>query len=350
MAGALAIKDLKVWPLREPVSGRRYTVLRLDTESGLKGYGECRETSPRELGAARSALSGIDVTAYEIGWRKLSASPGVRPAIQQAMLDISGQLSKAPVYQVLGGPTRNKARGLAVLEGPAALERAQKSGFKAFSVAVPKPDWRNGGQAFVQAVSSLMQRMRRASGSDADFVLDGGGGLVPGDAQQIAAAIERFHLLWFDEPTAVSNLGAVKKIASENVTPLGFGRTVREPGGFQDLLREDSVDILRPDLAIHGISQIRRIAALAETYYTAVAPYHDGGPVGTAAALHLAASLPNFFIQQIPQPGNPKDQELRKAIAGDIEKVTGGFAALPTGPGLGIKVNEDALDRYQERA
>jgi galactonate dehydratase len=192
--------------------------------------------------------------------------------------------------------------------------------------------------------------MRRAAGPESDFVLDAGGALVPGDAQQIAAALERFHLLWFDEPAAVSNLGAIKKISSENVTPLGFGRTVKDPGGFQDLLREDCIDILRPDIAVHGISQIRRIAALAETYYTAVAPYHDGGPIATAAALHLAASLPNFFIQQIPQPPDPKDQEMRRAIAGDVEKVTNGFAALPRGPGLGINVNEAALDRYLERA
>ena len=98
------------------------------------------------------------------------------------------------------------------------------------------------------------------------------------------------------------------------------------------------------------VSQIRRIAVIGEVNYVAVAPFHNGGPVGTAAALHLAASLPNFFIQQIPLPEAAADREMRKAIGGDIEAVKAGFAALPTGPGLGITVNESALERYQEAA
>ena len=93
------------------------------------------------------------------------------------------------------------------------------------------------------------------------------------------------------------------RIASENVTPVGFGRFAAEAGVFQDLLRSDAVDVVRPDLARHGITQVRRIAAVAEPYYVAVAPFHDGGPIATAAALNLAASLPNFFIQQVPYPG-----------------------------------------------
>jgi galactonate dehydratase len=93
------------------------------------------------------------------------------------------------------------------------------------------------------------------------------------------------------------------------------------------------------------------MAALAETYYIAVAPHHDGGPVGTAAALQLAASLPNFFIQHIPAPEAEADRRMRAELAGgSIEIIKDGFAALPVGPGLGIKVNEDALERYNERA
>ena len=83
----------------------------------------------------------------------------------------------------------------------------------------------------------------------------------------------------------------------------------------------------------------------------AVAPYHAGGPVGTAAALHLAASLPNFFIQQTPFAEAEADRQMRAEIAGStLEKVTDGYLSLPTGPGLGVTVNEEALDKYQERA
>jgi len=142
---------------------------------------------------------------------------------------------------------------------------------------------------------------------------------------------------------------ALKKLASENVTPIGLGRDVRECSVIQDLLREDAVDIIRPDMGRCGISQIRRMAALAETYYVAVGPTHDGGPIGTAAALHLAAALPNFFIQQIPLPEAEADQRMRRELtAAPVEIVKDGFAELPVGPGLGITVNEQALDKYAE--
>lgn len=347
----LEIRKIRAFPLREPGSGRRYTLVKIETRGGLAGWGECGEFTRAEFAAARDAVVGTMASAYEIAWRKLGQARAIRAAVNMAQLDVLGKLSKAPVYQVLGGPTRFKARAIARLEGPAALDRAQTAGYKAFLVPAVPTEWRNQGKAYMNRIRNLMNMMRNAAGADSDFVLDAAGAFTPGDAQSVAAELESFHMLWFDEPCGVLNLGAIRKIAGENVTPLGFGRTVGDAQGFQNLLLEDAVDLLRPDLAVHGISQIRRIAAIAEVYYVAVAPYHNGGPVATAAALHLAASLPNFFIQQVPLPGAQSDIDMRRAIAGDaIEKVTGGFLALPTGPGFGITVNEQALTRYQEAA
>ena len=160
---------------------------------------------------------------------------------------------------------------------------------------------------------SDLDRVRSAAGEGSDFVLDAAGNLTPGDASSLAAALERSHLLWFDEPCPLSNLSAAYRIASENVTPVGFGRFAAEAGVFQDLLRSDAIDVVRPDLGRHGITQVRRIAAVAEPYYVAVAPFHDGGPIATAAALHLAASLPNFFIQQVPCPGRERTAACARA-------------------------------------
>jgi galactonate dehydratase len=107
---------------------------------------------------------------------------------------------------------------------------------------------------------------------------------------------------------------------------------------------------VRPDLARHGISQSRRISALAETYYVAAAPFHDGGPIATAAALNLAAGIPNFFIQQVPHLSAGEDRRMRARLAGDaIETVKDGFLQLPRGPGLGITVDETAFAKYRER-
>ena len=347
-----AIKDLRVFPLREPDSGRSYAMVRVEARGGLVGWGECGAAIPAaEAATAKQALDGLSASSYEVAWRRLDGAPALRPALDMALLDIAGQQSKAPVYQILGGPTRNKCRAYAPLEGAAALERNLQAGHKAFGVPAPPNEWRNAGKPYVDKATALMQMMRRAAGAGCDFVLDGGGRLMPGDAQSIAAALETFHLLCFDEPVPTASLGAVKKIANECVTPLGFGRNAVSAGAFQDLLREDCVDLMRPSLARFGVSQIRRIAALGETHYIAVAPYHDGGPLGTLAALHLAASLPNFFIQQIPSPASARDREMRKALLSeDAEKVTAGFAALPTGAGWGMRVNESAVERYSKEA
>lgn len=352
----LDITALDSWMLREPVSHRGYCVVRLRTKSGLAGFGECGEVSGAEIETARRLVTGRPATSYEAVRIQLGRASRVQAGINMAMLDLVGRYTKAPVYQVLGGPTRHRVRALASLDGAsdedlvASLKMRHAAGFRAFTVPLPPVMARNQGQAFADAVSRRLDKLR-ATADDADFVLDGAASLTPGDAGRVAAAIEHLHLLWFDEPCRLSNLSAVRKITDESATPLGFGRRIERPGQVQDALREEVVDILRPDLASHGISQIRRLAALAETYYVAVAPHHEGGPIGTVAALHLAASLPNFFIQHIPLPSAEADRRMRAELTGgSVETIKDGFATLPTAPGLGIAVHEEALDKYKERA
>ena len=111
------------------------------------------------------------------------------------------------------------------------------------------------------------------------------------------------------------------------------------------------MDILRPSIQRDGIQKIRQVATLAETYYVAVAPNHDGGPIGTAAALQLAASLPNFFIQTVPVPTDERDRKMRLDLVSDaIETVRDGYFSFSNKPGLGITVNEAALEEYKEVA
>lgn len=353
----MEISALQAYPVREPVSKRSYTILKLQTRGGLVGYGECGGVTAQELAQGLAAVRGKEATQFETVRQQMKSLPaGLMAGLNIAMLDVVGRSLKAPVYQVLGGPTRNKCRALAPLEGAtdadlaASVRRAREAGFKAFLVPTPPLKGRNQGQAFVLAARKRLDALREAAGPGTDFVLDGAGALLPADAAALAEAFERYHLLWLDEPCELSNLGVVKKIAAENVTPLGFGRFIQQPGAFQDLLREDAIDVLRPDISLNGISRIRQMAAIAETYYVAVAPYHNGGPVATAAALQLAASLPNFFIQQFPFPAAEQDRKMRSAVAGGAELVKEGFAQLPVGPGLGITVNEKALEEYKERA
>lgn len=347
------IVEMRVYPVREPASGRSYTIVRLRTQSGLTGWGEAGRVSPADAERARSRILGKPATAYAV----TSTDTLLDAAINCAMHDITGKAVSAPVYRVLGGPTRFKARALAPLSGgtdgelTASLNTLAKAGFQAFDVPIPGINWRNQGQAFDKAARARMDGLRSAAPQNANFVLRGGGTLMAGDAAAVASSLERFHLLWFDEPCPVTNLRTIKKIAEETVTPLGFGREIASASVFQDLLREGVVDILRPSIQRDGITRIRQIAAMAETYYVAVAPNHDGGPIATAAAIQLAASLPNFFIQSVPRPEDERDRRMRAELVSEpIETVRDGFLSVPATPGLGITVNESALEKYKETA
>ncbi len=344
------ITDLTAQGVREPVSRREYVLVEVRTDSGLTGVGEGAAqpdaaTVVAALQEQRKTLAGRDPTAYEM---VRPALPAARAALNMALLDITGQLARAPVYEVLGGPTRFKARAATTLVDASSLETARAAGFRALLAPVEPPAWRNSGQAWVRGVRRRLEELRRAAGDEVDFILDCGGSLTPGDAQMLAREVESFHLLWLEEPCPTVNLQAAAKISQESATPVGFGRGARSNAEFQDLLRLDAIDVLRPDIGLHGISQIRKAAALAETYYVAVAPFHRGGPVATAAALHLAASLPNFFLQEAPWPAAEADRRMRaEIVSGAPETVRDGYFLLPTAPGLGVHLNAEAVRRYR---
>lgn len=289
----------------EPIKFKESTILKVITDDDVIGWGESAEPFNDSVKRA------IGQPAYQYGLYR-------HPALNMALLDIVGQTAKAPVYQVLGGPTRTKVRVMTAWSDAAA-----KAGYKAFMTPPPFTP-KNGF----------------------DFVIDGEGKLTPGQASSLAASLERLHPLWLDEPCSQTNLGAARKVAEENVTPLGWGRHFTDLAEVQNMLREQMIDVVRLDIAKHSLTSIRKAAALAETYYVAVAPFHRGGPIATAAALQLAASIPNFFIQQIPWADGDQRKIRAEIIGGDIEKVNDGYVELPKGPGLGIKVNEQALRRY----
>lgn len=346
------IRSIAAWNVRHPSGDRSWAALQITTQDGLEGWGECRPLTPADVASLRAMLDKQEEGAYEALRVKMGKHPAAA-AVNIATLDIQARRAKAPLYQFLGGPTRHKVRAFTALQGGSeddlarGVETGRAAGFKAFSIPVVEPPFRNSGRAFVAAAERRMAALRKAAGDDVDFVLSGAGKLTPGDAATMAAVFEREHLLWFDEPCGTSSLGPVRKVSDENVTPLGFGADAAEASFFQNLLREDAVDIVRPELALHGVSGVRKIAALAETYYVAVAPRHAEGPINTAAALHLAASLPNFFIQHIPYPASAEDRAMRAAIAGtEVERVRDGFAALANQPGLGVAVQRQAIERY----
>jgi len=326
----LDIAEIRLFPIREPVSGNQYCLLRVKTRSGLSGWGECPSVTSDDLKKLEATWIGKPAHNYAA----IDASTPGGGALDMALLDILGKACHAPVYRVLGGPTRSKVRAYA---SPFAAD------FPIVTVAVPAPASRNQGKAYQNQIRALVDAVPPGS----DFVLNGNGLLTAGDAASVAATVELKHPLWFDEPCSHSNLEAVRKISGESVVPLGFGRGIRDIGTFQALLREGLIDVVRPEIAFFGITGVKRSAALAETYYVAIAPHHEAGPLGTAAAIHLAASVPNFFIQHVPIPSAPEDRAMRAALCSPNPEVgRNGFLALPRGPGLGVTINESALEKY----
>jgi galactonate dehydratase len=327
---ALDIMEIRQYRVREPVSKNEYALLRVKTRSGLTGWGECRPQANADVQTLQADWIGRSANAYAT----IAADSPFCAGLDMAFLDILGKAANAPVYRILGGPTRNKVRAYS---WPYAQE------FGVSVIELPRPAARNQGKAYQNQVLALAN----AVPADRDFIVMANGALTPGDAASVAKTLESKHPLWFDEPCANSNLDALRKVGDETVTPLGFGAGIDEAGVFQALLREGLIDVARPDIATFGISGARRIAALAETYYVAVAPRHNGGPVGTAAAIQLAASIPNFFIQQAPIPVAEEDRAMRREIVSPaVETGKDGFLQLGKAPGLGISVNESALEKY----
>lgn len=328
------ISEVSAFQMGAPGSANSYVVLQVRTQSGLVGYGECNSLTPAELKAANQAITGRAATSYQALDALVPAA--VRGGLNIALLDIVGKATKAPIYRVLGGPTRNKARAITRLSGTSDeelqsdLQKQMAAGYRAFLIPIPSPTARNQGSDFARLAVARLKAMRTAA-PNTDFAFEANADLTPGDASSFAADVEIMHPLWFDEPCAVTNLETIHKIADETVVPLAFGRTISDAGTFQDLLREGLIDLLRPDILVYGITGVRRLSAMAETYYADLAPWHRGGRIADAAVLHAAASMPNFFIAQSSNaPGAQQPHD--------------GFFELPKGPGLGIEIDEKSFE------
>lgn len=346
--------------IAEP-GGRSYVVLKVTTDEGHAGYGESAVGSDpqatvdrlkREL-AGEVGANATRTLLADLRLQRSGASHGARAALNMALLDILGKLTKAPLYEVLGGPTRNKARAMAVIspgthtEIRSAVLAAKAAGHKAYSIPLEVPTTRERGRSFFTEIRAYLDGLRQATGSDHDFVLDCGGKTNPSEAISIADRMETFHLLWLDEPTAELNSESQANVSRHSVTPIGFGRHFSENSRFQDLLQEDGIDVMRPDLATTTITNIRKAAAIAETHYIAISPFHRGGPIGTAAGIHISACLPNSFIQETPFSTNTADRRMRQAISGGWDEApVDGFFQLLEDPGLGLKVDDAALAEY----
>jgi galactonate dehydratase len=198
------------------------------------------------------------------------------------------------------------------------------------------------GPRKIREIVEHLKAAREAVGDDVDLMFDAHGDLYPALSVQVAKEMESLRLLWIEEPALPENPDAMKKVADETTVPIATGERLFTVWGFREVLEKGVADVLQPDI-VHagGISQVKKIAAMAEAYYVAMAPHNPLSPVATAACLHLDAAIPNLLIQEMVY-GN---RERASLVKEPIEKVNEGYVELPRKPGLGVELNEEAIKR-----
>ncbi|HZE96342.1 MAG TPA: mandelate racemase/muconate lactonizing enzyme family protein [Planctomycetota bacterium] len=312
--------------------------LKIETSQKVTGWGEVTGLDPAVACAlARSLfelLDGENPTRIEHLWQKLYRShrdmrggpfmTHVISAIDMALWDITGKLYGVPVYRLLGGPCRDRIR---VYTTPKAVK---------VSAGGPKP-W-SGTPGEVQGLVDRVAEARKRVGPDGTVMFDAHCCLPPPLLIQFAAAIQPYDVLWIEEPAVPGNIEVFKRIKAAVRVPIATGERDRTIWEMLPYLHERCVDILQPDCGhTGGISQMKKIAALAEAYNVPLAPHCTMSELGLSASIHAVASIPNFLIQEAYLDGHIMPPGVARKNW-DVDK--DGYASLPQGPGLGVEMDE----------
>ncbi len=334
----------------------RYLLLRLETDSGLVGWGEpTLEGRTRTVAAAVGELfeliRGEDPRRIEHLWQRMYRAGFYRggpilcsaiSGIEQALWDILGKSLGVPVHQLLGGAVRDRIRIYGQVPGDSvelaleAMNRQRARGITAFKTSpwkatkiLDRPDRIDHAVAVVAA-------MREAGGPTIDIALDAHGRLSPAMAIQFARALEPYRPIFLEEPCLPENVDTMVRVARSTSVPIATGERLFTKWGYREVLEKQAAAVLQPDVShCGGIFEARKIAAMAEVYYAGVAPHCPLSAVALAACLQVAACTPNFVIQEHVTLGED-------LLVRPFEPVDG-HLGVPTGPGLGIEIDEDKL-------
>ena len=320
--------------------------LRIDTSHKVSGWGEVTGLEPDIACAlARSLyelLDGENPTRVEHLWQKIYRShrdmrggafvTDVLSGIDMALWDVCGKLHGVPVYRLLGGPTRDRIRLY-----PTA--KAQKIG-----TGGPQP-W-TGDPKDVEELVKRVADVRKKVGPDGSVMFDAHSAMPPPLLIQFAAAIKPYDVMWIEEPAVPGNVEVFKRLKQAIPIPLATGERDRTIWGVIPYLQERCIDILQPDVGMTGgISQMKKIATLAEAYNTPLAPHNTLSELGLTASLHAAAAIPNFLIHEAYLDGHIMPAGVARKNW-DVDKE--GYASLPQGAGLGVEIDEAAIAKVNE--
>jgi len=337
------------------------------TDEGLTGLGEAlpfQATGVLEsLHQLGEAIRGANPFQVEYHWERLFRSGAYLPAlsaIETAMWDIIGQALGTPIYNLLGGACHEGVH--VYVDGffrggePTPEAYAQKAreavaqGFDALKMDVD--DFLRGGKALNRSISAAELRdvaetvaaIRSAVGDDVELGMDCHWAFDVSSAVKLGRMLEPYNLMWLEDPIPSGNVVALAQVRAEVGIPICTGEVLETRFAFREMLEHQAADIIMPDLArTGGILEMKKIAALADTYYVPVAPHNMMGPVATMASVQLCACIPNFRILEY-QMG---DVAWRDDLVDRPLSLKAGNLELPTDPGLGMRLNHAQVTNYR---
>jgi galactonate dehydratase len=369
------MKITKITPLVLGTVWRNLTFLKVETDEGIYGLGEARslnkddaligylnEAAPRYvLGADPFEIERLVGRMFrgDFGRAGEIAMTGIA-LVEMACWDIMGKALNQPVYRLLGGAVRDRipayANGWYTVERTpeefrAAAQRAVAKGYHALKFDPFGAGFYELERAEKLRTVALVEAVRDAVGPEVELMVEMHGRFNPATAIEMMNLLAPYRPAWFEEPTPPENLPALKKVA-DAVAPLGVpiatGERIHTLYEYRELFELGAADIIQPDIThLGGLFNAKKLAAWADAYYVLVAPHNVGGPVSTAAALHLAACTPNFKVQE---HFNDFCEPYVKAAAPGVPEVVDGCFPLPSGPGLGVTLDEDVLRAHPKQA
>ena len=378
----LKITDLRTF-LVDAGGDENFVFVKIYTNQGITGLGEgtlagkCL-TVATAIGELKRHLVGKDPTEIERHWQDIFRGPRYRggpvlmsalSAVEIALWDILGQAVGLPIWRLLGGRARDRVR-LYCHEGYLWRDSHRKKR-RVKSVEEEIEQWvarKNEGWTCVKggflgvkpnAVEfrpalregiDLLARVRAAVGPDFDIIAELHGKANPSAAIEFCNRAEEFRPLWVEEATQLESevLAEARQLRAQTRVPLGTGERLCTRYEFAPLCSERLVDVIMPDVVhVGGISEMRKIAALAEAFRVEVSPHNPQSEVSTMASLHVCACTPNCTLLEVGSGQDPFWQDL---FFGGTFKYERGYASLPEKPGLGLDLDEKVAAKfpYQE--
>jgi len=345
----------------------RWLFVRLETSDGEVGWGECvTGIGPRTVAAAvetlvEARLLGEDPSPVEDHWQAMYRGGFYRggpvhmaaiAGLDQALWDLRGKAFGAPAYELFGGPVRDRIRVYGWIGGdrPSAVGEAARERVEAGLTAVKMnatPEFRRvESPAAIESAVDRLAEVRDAVGDEVDIGVDFHGRVSKPMAKRLAGALEPYDPMFLEEAVLPEHLDALDGIAQHTTVPIATGERLFSRFEFKRLFEQGVVDVIQPDVShAGGITEVSKIASMAEAYDVALAPHCPLGPVALAACLQVDAVAANALIQEqsLDIHYNREADLLDYLAEPGVFDYEDGFVDLPDGPGLGIELDEAAV-------